>query len=159
MPSSMARPARRSSTHSVVRPRTRRGSSWMWPPSTPPARRQSRPTSAEKLWPLVTSAEVTAVMTLPHPSDAMIGGTRTGSAAGRRWWLWPTTPPDLSPAGEVHAQNTSRRRSRPLPVSRGQAKHLLKDCATMKGYICDTLGQQGKAQKPALKADDPTGGT
>jgi hypothetical protein len=29
----------------------------------------------------------------------------------------------------------------------------------MKGYICDTLGPQGKSQKPALKAYDPAGGT
>ena len=28
----------------------------------------------------------------------------------------------------------------------------------MKGYICGTLGQQGKAQKPTQKASDPAGG-
>ena len=44
------------------------------------------------------------------------------------------------------------------PFHGGQAKHLLKDYATMKGYIHGTLGQQGKAQKPALKAGDPVGG-
>jgi hypothetical protein len=27
----------------------------------------------------------------------------------------------------------------------GQAKHLLKDCATIRGYIYGTLSQQGKA--------------
>jgi hypothetical protein len=37
----------------------------------------------------------------------------------------------------------------------GQAKHLLKDCATMRGYICNMLDQQGKALKLAHKADDP----
>ena len=47
----------------------------------------------------------------------------------------------------------------PCPFHGGQAKRLLKDCATMKGYIRGTLDQQGKAQKPALKADDPTDGT
>ena len=33
----------------------------------------------------------------------------------------------------------------PYPFHGGQAKHLLKDHATMKGYIHSTLGQQGKA--------------
>jgi hypothetical protein len=33
----------------------------------------------------------------------------------------------------------------PCPFHGEQAKHLLKDYATMKGYICSTLGQQGKA--------------
>ena len=33
----------------------------------------------------------------------------------------------------------------PNPFHGGQAKHLRKDCATMKGYIRGTLDQQGKA--------------
>ena len=37
----------------------------------------------------------------------------------------------------------------PHPFHQRQAKHLLKDCATMRSYICGTLGQLGKAQKPA----------
>jgi hypothetical protein len=42
----------------------------------------------------------------------------------------------------------------PCPFHGGQAKHLLKDYATVRGYIRSTLGQQGKAQKPALKASE-----
>ena len=38
-------------------------------------------------------------------------------------------------------------------------KHPLKDCATIRGYIGGTLGQQGKAQKLALKAGDPMDAT
>jgi hypothetical protein len=33
----------------------------------------------------------------------------------------------------------------PYPFHMGQAKHLLKDYTTIKGYICGTLGQLGKA--------------
>jgi hypothetical protein len=33
----------------------------------------------------------------------------------------------------------------PFLIHRGQAKHLLKDCTTIRGYIRGTLGQQGKA--------------
>jgi len=36
-----------------------------------------------------------------------------------------------------------------------QAKHLLKDYATMKGYIHSTLAQQSKAQNPTPKFGDP----
>jgi hypothetical protein len=48
----------------------------------------------------------------------------------------------------------------PCPFHGGQAKHLLKDYATIRGYIDGTLGQQGKAQKlaqkPAPEAGEPT---
>jgi hypothetical protein len=44
----------------------------------------------------------------------------------------------------------------PCPFHGGQAKHLLKDYATIRGYVDGTLGQQGKAQKPAPKAGEPT---
>ena len=37
----------------------------------------------------------------------------------------------------------------------GQTKHLLKDCATIRGYICGTLDQEGKAQKLALNVGRP----
>jgi hypothetical protein len=40
----------------------------------------------------------------------------------------------------------------PCPFHGGQAKHLLKDCATIRGYIHGTHGQYDKAQKPAPKA-------
>jgi hypothetical protein len=33
----------------------------------------------------------------------------------------------------------------PCPFHSGQAKHLLKDYATIRGYIRGTIGQQGKA--------------
>ena len=46
----------------------------------------------------------------------------------------------------------------PCPFHGGQAKHLLKDCATIRGYIRGTLGQQGKAYKPASKAGEPMDG-
>ena len=46
----------------------------------------------------------------------------------------------------------------PCSFHGGQTKHLLKDCTTMKGYICGTLSQQGKAHKPTLKADNLAGG-
>jgi hypothetical protein len=38
-------------------------------------------------------------------------------------------------------------------------KHLLKDCATIRGYIRGTLSQQGKAQKPTHKASELTDAT
>jgi hypothetical protein len=47
----------------------------------------------------------------------------------------------------------------PCPFHRRQAKHLLKDCATIRGYIHGTLGQPGKAQKPTKKADVVVDGT
>ena len=50
-----------------------------------------------------TAVEVMVAMTLPCLSNAATGGTRTESTAGRRWWPWPTTPPDLNIAGKVHA--------------------------------------------------------
>jgi hypothetical protein len=43
----------------------------------------------------------------------------------------------------------------PCPFHGGQAKNLLKDCAIIRGYIHDTLGQKGKPQKSALKANGP----
>ena len=46
----------------------------------------------------------------------------------------------------------------PYSFHGGQARYLLKDYATMKGCIRSTVSQYGKAQKPALKAGDPTDG-
>jgi len=43
----------------------------------------------------------------------------------------------------------------PCLFHKGQAKHLLKDYTTIRGYIRGTLGQQGKAQLPTPKADEP----
>jgi hypothetical protein len=43
----------------------------------------------------------------------------------------------------------------PYPFHGGQAKNLLKDCAIIRGYIRNTLGQKGKPQKSALKANGP----
>jgi hypothetical protein len=42
----------------------------------------------------------------------------------------------------------------PCPFHGGQMKHLLKDCAMIRGYIRDILIQQGKLQKPVPKATE-----
>jgi len=65
-------------------------------------RRWSKPTSVIKPRPPVTSVEATTAMTSPHRSDATIGGIRTESTVGRRWWLRLTTLPDLNLMGEAH---------------------------------------------------------
>jgi hypothetical protein len=44
----------------------------------------------------------------------------------------------------------------PCSFHGGQVRHILKDYATMRGYIHSTLGPQGRAQKPTPKAGDPT---
>ena len=65
-------------------------------------------------------------------------------------------PLGLSPMGTLRAPSTSRRHLKtPCPFHGGHAKHLLKGCATIRGYICGTLGQQGKAQKQAPMASEP----
>jgi hypothetical protein len=60
----------------------------------------------------------------------------------------------LSPVGVALDPNTLRRRLRLLVPSMRATKHLLKDCTTMKGYIRNTLDQQGKALKPTPKVHD-----
>ena len=42
----------------------------------------------------------------------------------------------------------------PYPFHGGKAKHLLKDCTTIMGYIRGTLGKQDKAQNPTPKAGE-----
>jgi len=71
---------------------------------------------------------------------------------GGGWWSQPTAPPFLSPMGKAHDPSTTRRHSRGLAYSTGvQAKHLLKECAIMRSYICGNLNLKGKAQKPAQR--------
>jgi hypothetical protein len=62
-----------------------------------------------------TSVVVMATATLLHLGDTATGGRRIESATKRRWWLWPTAPPSLSPTYAALDQNNSRRRLR-LPV-------------------------------------------
>ena len=50
-------------------------------------------------------------------------------------------PPARSPRLE-HFENVLEA---PFPFYGVLAKHLLKDCSTMKGYIYNTLDQKGKA--------------
>ena len=44
-----------------------------------------------------------------------------------------------------HSKHFEKALEVPCPFHGGKAKHLLKDCATMRGYIRGTLGQPGKA--------------
>jgi hypothetical protein len=53
-----------------------------------------------------------------------------------RWGAWP--------------EHFEKALKTPCPFHGGRAKHLLRDCATIRGYIRDTLGQQGKDQKPVV---------
>jgi hypothetical protein len=114
------------------------------------------PTSAGKSRPPATSV---VAMILTHPSDAMTSGTRLESAAVRRWWPRLTTPPDLSLVGTMHARNTLRRHLSPLPIPQGQARHLLKDCATMKGYTVAPLTNRARPrslpQRPVTRRTVP----
>jgi hypothetical protein len=41
----------------------------------------------------------------------------------------------------AHLEHFKKVLESPCPFHREQVKHLLKDSATMKGYICSTLGQ------------------
>jgi hypothetical protein len=59
---------------------------------------------------------------------------------GRRWWPWLTTPPGLSPRHGAHPEHFEKALEAPCPFHGGQVKHLLKDSATIKGYIRGTLG-------------------
>jgi hypothetical protein len=55
-------------------------------------------------------------------------------------------PLGLNPMGAPRIPSILRRCSKaPYLFHGGQAKHLLKDCTTIRGYIRGTLGQQGKA--------------
>ena len=96
-------------------------------------------------------------MTPPHLNDATIGGTRTKSTMGEEMVATAdrATRPQCRARG-ARPEHFDKALEAPCPFHGGQAKHLLKDCATMKGYIRGTLSQQGKAQKPTLKAGDST---
>jgi hypothetical protein len=59
--------------------------------------------------------------------------------------LRPNAPPNLNPVGGVHApKHFEKALEAPYPFHGGQVKHLLKDCTTMRGYFCGTLGQPVK---------------
>jgi hypothetical protein len=71
-----------------------------------------------------------AVTTVPQPNITTTRGLGIGSAVGRRRWLRPTAPLGLNPAGLKKALEAT------CPFH--------EDCTTIRGYIRDTLGQQGK---------------
>jgi hypothetical protein len=58
--------------------------------------------------------------------------------------------------GTARALSTLRRRLRPLAHSTGGRQSTSLKTASIRGYIDGTLGQQGKAQKLAPKAGEPT---
>jgi hypothetical protein len=58
----------------------------------------------------------------------------------------------------AHPEHFEKMLEAPLPVPWEQAKHLLKDYATIRGYICGTHGQPSKTQKLAPKAYLPADG-
>jgi hypothetical protein len=72
---------------------------------------------------------------MPRQAEQGTKALRGGDGRAR-----PTVPPDLSPVGMLHTHFEKALES-PCPFHEGQAKHLLKDYATMKGYIYSTLGQ------------------
>jgi hypothetical protein len=81
----------------------------------------------------------TMATSLPHPSVAVTRGTRTESAATDH--TARTQPRERG----AHPKHFKKALKASCPFHGGQTMHLIKDYATIRGYICGTLGQQGKA--------------